>query len=122
MLFKPLAPHFYIVKLGFTWVYIFPFFAKYHLFHLKIHGRERTSQSRDQNIEIEYNLGNFVSLRTGKIDVFNALVVRLRRIASAKYENNYMLVIFAYLIILHLTGFANIPLQGILLHLFLKNE
>ena len=45
-----------------------------------------------QNIEIEYNLGNFVSFRTGKIDFFNTLVVCLRRIASAKYENNFMLV------------------------------
>ena len=33
------------------------------------------SQSRDQNIEKEYKLGNFVSLRTGKIDFFNTLVV-----------------------------------------------
>ena len=34
-------------------------------------GGERTSQSRDQNIEIEYKYGNFVSLpiATGKIDV-----------------------------------------------------
>ena len=58
-------------------------------------GGERTSQSRDQNIEIEYKLGNFVSLRTGKIDFFNTLVVPLRKIASAKYENNFVLVIFA---------------------------
>ena len=58
-------------------------------------GGERTSQSRDQNIEIEYKLGNFVSLRTGKIDFFNTLVVPLRKISSAKYENNFMLVIFA---------------------------
>ena len=38
-------------------------------------GGECTSQSPDQNIEIEYKLGNFVSLRTGKIDFFNTLVV-----------------------------------------------
>ena len=56
---------------------------------------ERTSPSRDQNIEIEFKLRNFVSLRTGKIDFFNTLVVPLRKIASAKYENNSMLVIFA---------------------------
>ena len=60
-----------------------------------IQGGERTSQSRDQNIEIEYKLGEFVSLRTGKIDLFNTLVVPVRKIASAKYENNFMLVTFA---------------------------
>ena len=31
-------------------------------------GGERTSQSRDQNIEKGYTLRNFLSLRTGKID------------------------------------------------------
>ena len=58
-------------------------------------GGERTSQSRDQIIETEYKLGNFVSLRTGKIEFFNTLIVPLRKIASAKYKNNFMLVIFA---------------------------
>ena len=58
-------------------------------------GGERTSQSRDQNIETEYKFGNFASLRTGKIDFFNTLVLPLRNIASAKYENNFVLVIFA---------------------------
>ena len=58
-------------------------------------GGEPTSQSSDQNIEIEYRLGNFVSLRIGKIDFFNTSVVPLRKIASAKYENNFMLVTFA---------------------------
>ena len=43
-------------------------------------GGERTSQSRDQNIEIEYKLGNFVSLRTRKIDFFNTLVVPLHKL------------------------------------------
>ena len=56
-------------------------------------GGERTSQSRDQNIEIEYKLGNFVSLRTGKNVFFKLLVVPLRTIASAKYGNNFMLFI-----------------------------
>ena len=62
--------------------------------YLSRQGGERTSQSRDQNIEIEYKLGNFVSLQTGKIDFFNTLVVPLRKIASAKYENNFVLVFF----------------------------
>ena len=33
-----------------------------------LQGGERTSQSRDQNIEKGYTLRNFLSLRTGKID------------------------------------------------------
>ena len=48
-----------------------------------------------KNIEIEYKFRNCVKLRTGKIDFFNILVVPLRSIASAKYKNNFMLVIYA---------------------------
>ena len=35
-----------------------------------IQGGERTSQSRDQNIEKGYTLRNFLLLRTGKVDLF----------------------------------------------------
>ena len=59
-------------------------------------GGERTSQSRDQNIEKGYTLRNFLSLRTGKIDFFNTSVVPLRKIASAECESNFKLFIFAY--------------------------
>ena len=61
-----------------------------------IQGGERTSQSRDQNIEKGYTLRNFLSLRTGKIDFFNTSVVPFRKIASAKCETNFKLVIIAY--------------------------
>ena len=44
---------------------------------------------------VEYKLGNFVSLRSGKINFFNTLVVPVNKITSAKYENTFMLVIFA---------------------------
>ena len=54
------------------------------------------SQSRDQNIEKGYTFRNFLSLGTGKIDFFNTSVVPLRKIASAKCETNFNLVIIAY--------------------------
>ena len=62
----------------------------------QIQGGERTSQSRDQNIEKGYTLRNFLSLRTGKINFFNTSVVPFRKIASAKCETNFKLVIIAY--------------------------
>ena len=62
-------------------------------------GGERTSQSRDQNIEIGYTLRNFLSLRTRKINFFNTSVVPFRKIASAKCETDFKPVIIAYLII-----------------------
>ena len=63
---------------------------------LNIQGGEGTSQPHDLNIEIKYKFGNFVSLPAGKIDFFNTLVVPLRKIATAKYANNFNLLIFAY--------------------------
>ena len=111
MLFKPLAPQFYIVKLGFTWVYIFLFIAKYHLFHLKNIGENERHNHVTKIVKKNIIWGILFHYEQVRLIFFNTLVVRLRRIASAKYETNFMLVIFAYLIILHLTGFANIPLQ-----------
>ena len=69
------------------------YLIRYVIQYQLIQGGERTPQSRDQNIEIEYKLGNIVSHRTGKIDFFNTLVVLVRKIVSAEYENNFVLVI-----------------------------
>ena len=59
----------------------------------------------------------------GNIDFFNTLVVPLRKIASAKYENNFVLVIlhdklFNILQVLKKYSITKEKSRGILLHPF----